>query len=229
MPRLEQRKENILDFIVRDFIETAVPVPSVKMSKKGAMHASSATVRNIMMELDEEGFLEQPHTSAGRIPTDKGYRYFVEYLMGWQRPPAHIQHFFETRDDPNNEFFDEMSKMISRHLRLLSIVATPRHHQFLQHGFSEVLKNPEFHESRAAVSFAKKVEALEDAIDTLSSNSPEPEISIEEFGMVRTSCTNPTWGECTIISLGPKRMNYEEARSILRYAKEKLDNTKHHG
>src|SRR3989344_828150 len=79
--KLDSRKEHILDFIIRDYIETAQPVSSGRVASKKVLDSSPATLRNIMLELDEDGFLYQPHTSAGRAPTEKGYRYFIDNLI----------------------------------------------------------------------------------------------------------------------------------------------------
>lgn len=78
---LDERKEKILAAIVTDFIETAEPVGSRTISKKYDIGFSSATIRNEMSDLEEMGYIVQPHTSAGRIPTDIGYRYYVDRLM----------------------------------------------------------------------------------------------------------------------------------------------------
>lgn len=78
---LDERKEKILAAIVTDFIETAEPVGSRTISKKYDIGFSSATIRNEMSDLEEMGYIVQPHTSAGRIPTDVGYRYYVDRLM----------------------------------------------------------------------------------------------------------------------------------------------------
>ena len=78
---LDERKERILAAIVTDYIDTAEPVGSRTISKKYDIGFSSATIRNEMSDLEEMGYIVQPHTSAGRIPTDVGYRYYVNHLM----------------------------------------------------------------------------------------------------------------------------------------------------
>lgn len=78
---LDERKEQILAAIVTDYIQTAVPVGSRTISKNYDIGFSSATIRNEMSDLEELGFIEQPHTSAGRVPTEEGYRYYVSHLM----------------------------------------------------------------------------------------------------------------------------------------------------
>jgi len=77
---LDERKTAILRAVVREYIETAQPVGSGHVARSATVMVSPATVRNEMSVLEQEGYLTQPHTSAGRIPTDKGYRYFVDHL-----------------------------------------------------------------------------------------------------------------------------------------------------
>jgi heat-inducible transcriptional repressor len=77
---MDDRTQSILMAVVQSFIQTADPVGSRTISKRFGFGLSSATIRNVMADLEELGFLEQPHTSAGRIPTDKGYRCYVDHL-----------------------------------------------------------------------------------------------------------------------------------------------------
>ena len=78
---LEQRKNDILGAIVEAHIATGAPVGSESISRKLRQSLSPATIRNVMVELEQDGLLVQPHTSAGRVPTDRGYRYCVDHLM----------------------------------------------------------------------------------------------------------------------------------------------------
>ena len=77
---LDERKTAILRAIVQEYIATAQPVGSTHIAHAPGVHVSSATVRNEMAVLEQEGYLVQPHTSAGRVPTDKGYRFFVDHI-----------------------------------------------------------------------------------------------------------------------------------------------------
>ena len=77
---LDDRKTAILSAVVQEYIATALPVGSTHIAAAPGVRVSSATVRNEMAVLEQEGYLVQPHTSAGRIPTDKGYRFFVDHL-----------------------------------------------------------------------------------------------------------------------------------------------------
>lgn len=78
---ISERQQAILKTVVEDFVITANPVPSERVVGRSGLKVSSATVRNEMMELEEKGLLTHPHTSSGRVPTDLGYRYYLEHLM----------------------------------------------------------------------------------------------------------------------------------------------------
>ena len=78
---LSERKKRILRTIVESYIETAEPIGSKAIAEKAGLSCSSATIRNEMAELEKQGLLEQPHTSAGRIPSAAGYRFYVNELM----------------------------------------------------------------------------------------------------------------------------------------------------
>ena len=83
--QLNDREKNVLRYIIQQFILTASPVGSRNIAKRYDIGVSPATVRNIMSDLEESGFINHPHTSAGRIPTDKGYRFYVDSLMSIQK------------------------------------------------------------------------------------------------------------------------------------------------
>src|SRR4030042_6643044 len=86
--KLTERQEKILDIALREYVATAQPVSSQELLKKHDFGVSPATIRNEMQKLTDKGYLLQPHTSAGRIPTDKGYRFFVNKLTGDNDTPA---------------------------------------------------------------------------------------------------------------------------------------------
>ena len=92
---MEPRKQDILKAVVREFTVTAVPVGSQALVSRHFFNLSSATVRNELSELADLGYLVQPHTSAGRIPTDRGYRYFVDFLMDLQTVPTQLETFIQ--------------------------------------------------------------------------------------------------------------------------------------
>src|SRR5919106_682152 len=93
-PALSDRTRRILATLVRSYIETGEPVASATLAQKAALNLSSATVRNVLAQLEDMGYVRQPHTSAGRVPTDLGYRCYVDQLLTERRtsrPPAQVE------------------------------------------------------------------------------------------------------------------------------------------
>ena len=86
--QLDERKWKILQAIIKTYLETGEPVGSRTISKYADLNLSSATIRNEMADLEELGYIIQPHTSAGRIPSDKGYRFYVDHLMQERHLPT---------------------------------------------------------------------------------------------------------------------------------------------
>ncbi len=111
---LNEREKTILRSIVQQFILTASPVGSRNITKKFNVGVSPATVRNIMSDLEESGFINHPHTSAGRIPTDKGYRYYVDTLMELQKLKNSDKGIIDKSLDQNVLETDEILKIASR-------------------------------------------------------------------------------------------------------------------
>src|SRR5512143_3251538 len=99
MSNLSERQKLILALVIRDYIDTAQPVGSIRLVEHYRLDVSSATVRNEMMALTEMGYLRQPHTSAGRVPTEEGYRFFVRQLMGHTELPS------STKDTITHQFY----------------------------------------------------------------------------------------------------------------------------
>jgi heat-inducible transcriptional repressor len=106
MTTLDDRKSAILRAIVEGYVRTAQPVGSTHIVESGAIPVSAATIRNEMVALEREGFLHQPHTSAGRVPTEKGYRFFVDHLEG-----AHLS---RVEDQTVREFFNHASARVEQ-------------------------------------------------------------------------------------------------------------------
>ena len=96
----EQRRKEILQLIIEAHVESASPVGSEFVSKKLRASLSPATIRNVMVELERAGFLEQPHTSAGRVPTDRGYRFYVDVVIGMSRLAPDELRAIESRLQP---------------------------------------------------------------------------------------------------------------------------------
>ncbi len=128
MGDLDDRKAAILSAIVEQYIETDQPVGSGRIVARLATSVSSATVRNEMAALEHEGFLHQPHTSAGRVPTEKGYRHFVDHLRpgGLTGPDAQrVRDFFDQAHGEVEAVLQETSALLAGLTSLAAVVVPP--------------------------------------------------------------------------------------------------------
>ncbi len=127
---LTPRQQAILRLVVHSYVATAQPVSSKSLIGKGMLNVSSATVRNEMAALEEMGYLTHPHTSAGRVPTDKGYRYFVEHLLGDVELPNDeqntIRHQFHQAKLEMSQWMQLASAVLARATRAAALVTAPR-------------------------------------------------------------------------------------------------------
>ncbi len=114
---MDSRKQKILEAVVLDYIKTAEPVGSRTISKKYNLGVSSATIRNEMADLEEMGLIEQPHTSAGRIPSNAGYRYYVDYLINKDSIKAEAREYLakaiQDKSRQVEEVVEDTLKMLS--------------------------------------------------------------------------------------------------------------------
>ena len=129
MESLTERQETILGLIIRDYIDTADPVSSKALVEKYSLGVSSATVRNEMSALTEQGYLRQLHTSAGREPTEAGYRYFVQRIVGENELPLAEQRtishqFYQARKDID-QWMRLAAAVLAQHARGASLVTAP--------------------------------------------------------------------------------------------------------
>ncbi|MDR1684709.1 MAG: heat-inducible transcriptional repressor HrcA, partial [Elusimicrobiota bacterium] len=116
----KEREEKILRMIVQEFVETRKPVGSELVAQKGLPGVSSATIRNAMKKLEDEGYLFQPHASGGRIPTDKAYRFYVDYLSKIQKIAAKEREKIEKEYRQNT---DEINRVMAQTSRMLSMLS----------------------------------------------------------------------------------------------------------
>jgi heat-inducible transcriptional repressor len=127
---LSERQKLILALIIHTYVETAQPVGSRALIERYKLEMSSATIRNDMMDLTDAGYLRQPHTSAGRAPTEEGYRYFVRQLMGQTELPANtrrtITHQFYQAGRDVNRWMRLAASILAHQSQGASLVTSPR-------------------------------------------------------------------------------------------------------
>jgi heat-inducible transcriptional repressor len=126
---VDQRKQRILRAVVADYTETVVPVGSHALAARYFLELSSATIRNELSELVDDGFLAQPHASAGRVPTDRGYRYFVDFLLPQEvvepQLRRHVHQGFEAAPYDVEAVLEVAAAMLSRLSDNVAVVTGP--------------------------------------------------------------------------------------------------------
>jgi heat-inducible transcriptional repressor len=123
---LDERKQKILNAIIQNYQETGEPVGSRTISKYTDLNLSSATIRNEMADLEEMGLIVQPHTSAGRIPTDQGYRLYVDHLMEEKtREVSEIKDFMVQRVDRMEELLKQLAKFLAANTNYATMISGP--------------------------------------------------------------------------------------------------------
>ena len=123
---LDDRKQEILKSIVANYLETGEPVGSRTISKMGSLNLSSATIRNEMSDLEEMGYVVQPRTSAGRVPTDTGYRFYVDQVMSEKVDSDKSQGALLERVDKLENLLMQVAKVLAYNTQYASIVTSPR-------------------------------------------------------------------------------------------------------
>ncbi|HTQ09404.1 MAG TPA: hypothetical protein VMI31_04975, partial [Fimbriimonadaceae bacterium] len=129
MPELDARKQTILQAVIFEYVSSADPVGSELLVQRHGLGVKSATVRNELADLTEMGYLEQPHTSAGRIPSDLGYRYYVDRLIVNREPEAVTKQKVKeaaSEGEALQELLRDTARALSRFTQLLTAATTTR-------------------------------------------------------------------------------------------------------
>lgn len=219
---MNTRQGRLLIAIIDEFINTALPVGSKQIVERGHFDVSGATIRNEMQILSEEGFIEQPHISAGRIPTAKGYRMYVkEFMQPSVQERAARRRFMVLKDQylqqKDRERVYEAVALLSKMICNIAFATVPHKDRVYYLGLANVLRQPEFRDDPTLASGI--VEMLETNLTDLLSHSPIDEhvryyIGDEDILANMHSCSmlvkkyQVRGEEGCIGIMGPIRMDY---------------------
>jgi heat-inducible transcriptional repressor len=185
MTDLDERKAAILRAIVEQYVETAQPVGSKSVTRTTGLGVSAATVRNEMSVLEREGYIAQPHTSAGRIPTDRGYRYYVDHLAGTgQLPPPdrrRIAEFFTSATMAMDELLSQTSQLLARVTAHAAVVVGPEAQGIVVRAAHLVRLQPRVLLAVVVLSNG----AVEKAIVHVDADAPEEEVAAASARLAR--------------------------------------------
>ncbi len=231
------RQGKLLDVIVKEYIDSAEPVSSQLLEEKYNFDISPATIRIEMQRLTDKGFLSQPHTSAGRVPTDKGYRFFVNNLLAKKSKTephnggAKVDDWLKEEEEGTFQFVQSLTKHIAEMTKTLALSYLENENFFWKEGWEDVLKEPEFEKRDCLLNFTNFLRNFESHIEELKTDSDIINICIgkenalpkaKEFTVISSHYHLPGGGKGIISILGPKRMEYDKNINLINSLAEAL-------
>ncbi len=221
---LDQRKQQFLGLVVEHYIESMQPVGSRFLRGLKNVTVSEATIRNDLRALEDEGFLTHPHTSAGRVPTEQGYRFYVDHVMKKhdlaKETVAQIQTLAANTTE-KEQAIKQLAKYVALYSGNAVIVAFSKNKMYYT-GMSYLFSQPEFQDYARTVQVSGIFDHCEERLHLVYN-------SIEKTGCnVLIGQQNPLGGACSMVAatikndmlfmlLGPMRMKYKQNTSIMQF------------
>lgn len=233
---MEERKQNLIKTIVEEYVKTVSPVSSKFITEAGGFNLSSATIRNEMAELEAEGYIYHPHTSSGRIPTEKGYQFYVENFLKDVIPAKKVKDSLGKTFESVKTFEPVSVKGLAKNISEFSnatvfIAFSPN--DFYYTGLSRLFAQPEFVSHELVYSLSRVIDHLDGILNKIFQQvEDEVEISIGR--------DNPFSADCSTVLakyeiedqdgligiLGPMRMDYQNNFSLIKYGRDLINNLK---
>lgn len=233
MHNLTQRQVEILRSIIEEYISSAEPVGSETLEKKYNLTASPATIRNEMVRLTDMGYLQKPHSSAGRMPTSKGMKFYVDDLMKEKElstveEVSLKEQVWDDREQAST-CLREVVRSLAQKTGNVAIAVTDEG-GLIAAGYANILKMPEFYDMRTTEALLSILEE-EDYIRDLFRGEDEADIHIllgddlgprlqGPYGFVYAKYTTPMQHTGEIGVIGPARQNYSQVVPTVRYFKQ---------
>ena len=235
MPRktdYQERKDRVLGIVVDRYVKTITPVSSGYIAQEFRLDLSSATIRNILAELEEDGLLTHPHTSAGRLPTQAGYRYYVDNLMNeiqlLEEEKYRIKSDYERESLELESLLDKTSRVLSSLTHYTSIVSIDgSRSKIFCRGTNYVVEYPEYHDIKKISQILEALDEKQKLLEIININLEKKihvfighEIACSEIdscSLVVSRYQTKEGPSGRMALLGPTRMNYERVVSTLDY------------
>lgn len=232
MHHLTQRQIEILRAIIEEYIDTAEPVGSETLEKKHNLSASPATIRNEMVKLAEMGYIKKPHSSAGRVPTPTGMRFYVRELMKEKELSTveEVKLKAQVWDyrDRMQRFLKEVTRTLAEKTGALALVTTNEGDLYCS-GYANILDMPEFYDidiTKNLLATIDEYEYFRELFASVPESDEEIHILLGEelgsrlrgpYGFVFTHYETPTSLSGEIGVIGPVRLNYTSVVPTVRY------------
>ncbi len=233
---MNDRQKQLLSAIVELYTKTAVPVGSQVLLENYDFGVSSATLRNDMVALEEEGYLYQPHVSAGRIPTDAGYRMYVEEMMGDEdlsrEDQRRLQKELLMMKAKNTRLSRSTAKLLSALSGNLAVSGMVGKDELFDFGMREMIEKPEFQEIDELCRLVETLDTLDEKLDGIMLQlkdgethifigNENPVTGIDNCSMI-VAPYQTSEGRGMLAIIGPKRMDYAKNKSLIEYMRKFL-------
>ena len=238
---LNERQGEIFKAVVEEYTETAIPVGSELLKEKYKLTFSSATIRNEMVLLEKEGYLIKPHISAGRVPSDKGYRYFVDNLIGEREVSESYQKKLEMEllksKTKNVRMERTTAKLLSSMSRCLAVSGIVGKDEYFDFGIHNLLDDPEFDSLNDLSKLTFALDLIDENVDKILSQIDENETKIfigkenplkgiQNCSMIISPYRLKSGEKGLVAVIGPKRMKYQKNKNLVEFMKKFLGNKK---
>ena len=226
---MNERKKLILNTIIKEHIKTGAPVGSGILVEKYKLDISPATVRNEMSSLEEEGYIAQPHTSAGRVPTEIAYNFYLENIKTVKIKKQESDRLTEILKNKEEKNFKEVARLVSELSGSAVFWAFHRHNLFYT-GISNLFHQPEFAELELIYNISSVIDGLDDIIDNVyeevqdglstfvGANNPFGAFTGTVLAKYRFNDKVGIFG-----ILGPIRMDYEKNMALIDFIFQELN------
>lgn len=224
---MDERQAQILQGIVRQYIKAAHPIGSEHLTRCLDLGLSSATIRSVLQELEEEGYIYQPHTSAGRVPTDKGYRYYVDTEPETPLDEGQREQLIEQYKQLANEYqraTRTASQLLARMAKTVAVLSEVDSRNVHEAGLSEFLQQPDENIVEAAREVSYIIDHADSEVAELAPKNDRAAVYIGEeipffpaqhTSMVVRQIDVGPYGKLVLVVTGPKRMTYGRNVALL--------------
>jgi len=237
MKQLTERQKKILKIIIKEYIDSVVPVGSKELVEKYNLPFSSATVRNEMAILEKMGFLQKTHISSGRIPTDKGYRYFIDYLAERREVSVRYQKKLELEllkmRVRNVQLERSVGKILSTLSKCLVISGVVDRGEYQNFGIHNLLESPELNNLDDFSKITVVLDNIDEKINKILAKAEKGEVKIfigkenpireiRGTSMIVSRYEDKDGHDRVIALIGPKSMKYQKNKKLIEFAKKLL-------
>jgi len=225
---MDERSAQVLLHAVETYIRTGRPAGSSRVREQTGLPVSTATIRLILHELDEGGYLHQPYTSAGRIPTDKGYRYYVDYQRSTERTAAarrQLRYAYRQAVSRHLQLVGALAHAIATHTRAYVIAGTSPGGNIAHTGISYLLAGDGEEQIETLRELSTHIDRADELIERVAENATStaqayigrenPFLPAVHTSLLERTVTGPGRRTTVVTILGPKRMPYQQYLRVL--------------